>query len=268
MTAQTAIIESTTADIGRGGMFLGFGNSLRKEFTEWFRGPKAVIVAGVSVVSAIFMTLIPFIAEKTGEAEAAGLMSMDPTANVLLAYTDRFTLAFIVVLSTMSLLSSERDRGTLAWSLTNPVSPTAVILAKFVAAFLVLAVIAVAVPLLVSIGLATIVYGGPPDFAIVGPFAAMFLAVPLFYVALTVGLGSGIKSTVGVAGAAFAVMFVPQILGGLLPIVTELSPTSIGVWAMAVANGKEASSLTPIGWFVSMMVIVIGAKLVFDRQEV
>ena len=70
------------------------------------------------------------------------------------------------------------------------------------------------------------------------------------------------------AGVALAVMLVPQILGGLLPIVGELSPTSIGVWAMATATGQPASTSTLVGWLISMTVIVVGAKLVFDRQEV
>jgi hypothetical protein len=70
-----------------------------------------------------------------------------------------------------------------------------------------------------------------------------------------------------VAGVAFSVMFVPQILAGLLPIVGELSPTSIGTWAMLVAKGQPASMLTPIGWAISMVVLIVGAKVVFDRQE-
>ena len=37
---------------------------------------------------------------------------------------------------------------------------------------------------------------------------------------------------------------------------------------MAVAKGQPASSLTLVGWLVSMVVIVVGAKFVFDRQEV
>ena len=95
----------------------------------------------------------------------------------------------------------------------------------------------------------------------------LFLALPAFYIALTVALGTGIKSTVGVAGVAFAVLFLPQVIGGLLPIVNELSPTSIGSWAMQVARGQPASMLTPIGWAISMVVLLVGAKLVFDRQE-
>ena len=80
-------------------------------------------------------------------------------------------------------------------------------------------------------------------------------------------LGTVVKSTVGVAGVAFAVMFLPATIGGLVPVVAELSPTNIGSWAMLVAKGQPASLLTPIGWLISMAVLVVGAKLVFDRQE-
>jgi len=250
-----------------GGLFLGFRTVLRKELTEWVRGPKAIIVAGISVAGAVFMTLIPFIAEATHEAEQAGILSKDPTANVLLGWTGQ-TVALITVVATMALLSSERDRGTLGWSLTNPVSPTSIIAAKFVAAILVLAVAGVMLPMAVSIGLATVVYGSLPNLAIVGTFGVLFLALPSFYIALTIGLGTVVKTTAGVAGVAFAVMFVPQVIGGLVPIVNQISPTSIGAWAMATAKGEAASILTPIGWLVAMVAIVMGSKLVFDRQEI
>ena len=105
------------------------------------------------------MTLIPFIAEATHEAESAGLLSHDPTANVLLGWTGQ-TVALIAILATMALLSTERDRGTLGWTLTNPVSPTSVISAKFVVAFVVFVATAVLLPMLVSVGLATVLYGG------------------------------------------------------------------------------------------------------------
>jgi ABC-type transport system involved in multi-copper enzyme maturation permease subunit len=266
MTAQSAAIVPTAKRRIRGGMFLGFGTSFRKELTEWLRGPKFLIVAGVSIAGAVFMTLIPLIAEATKDAEAAGLTSKDPTANVLLGWTG-MTVALIAIVATMALVSTERDRGTLAWSLSNPVSPTSIIAAKFVAAFLAFSLAAVALPLAVSVCLATVVYGALPNLATVGTFGVLFLTLPAFYIALTVGLGTAIKSTAGVAGAAFAVMFVPQILGGLLPIVAQVSPTSIGVWAMAIAKGQPATVLTLVGWLVSMTVIVVGAKVVFDRQE-
>jgi ABC-2 type transport system permease protein len=272
VTAQSVAAANTTARRPRGGMFLGFTTILRKEITEWFKGPKALIVAGVSIVAAIFTTLIPFIVKATSQPAQAGVegtplsLTLDPTANVLLGWGGQ-TVPLIAVIATMALMSTERDRGTLAWTLTNPVSPTSVIAAKFIAGMLVFGVAAVILPLIVSVGLATVAYGALPDLAIVGAFAGLFLAVPAFYIALTIGLGTAVKTTAGVAGIAFAVMFVPQILGGLLPIITEVSPTSIGTWAMATAKGEPASMLTLAGWLVSMAVIVIASKLVFDRQE-
>jgi hypothetical protein len=89
----------------------------------------------------------------------------------------------------------------------------------------------------------------------------------VFYVGLTVALGTSVRSTAGVAALAFAVMFLPSMIGGLVPLVNELSPTSIGNWALAAATGGPASTLTLGGWLVSMLVLVIGAKLAFDRQE-
>jgi ABC-type transport system involved in multi-copper enzyme maturation permease subunit len=266
MTAQSSAVAHRTVPTPRRRSLLGFGTVVRKELTEWLRGPKALIILAVSVLGAVFMTLIPFIADATHEAESAGLLSHDPTANVLLGWTGQ-TVALIAILSTMALLSTERDRGTLAWTLTNPVSPTSVIAAKYIVALVVFVTTAVLLPMLVSVGLATVVYGGVPDLRVVGTFLALFAALPAFYIALTIALGTGLKSTVGIAGVAFAVMFLPQAIGGLLPIVAEVSPTSIGGWALQVAKGEPASMLTPIGWVISMTVLVVGAKLVFDRQE-
>lgn len=266
MTTQTITAEPAAIHRISGSTFLGFGTALHKELTEWICGPKALIVAAISVAGGIFMTLIPFIAQATHEVEEAGLATMDPTTNVLLGWTGQ-TVALVTIVATMALVSSERDRGTLAWTLTNPVSPTSIIAAKFTAAFLVFAAAAVALPLVVSSVLATVVYGGPPDLAVVGTFGVLFLTLPAFYIALTVGLGAGIKSTAGVAGVAFAVMFLPQILGGIIPVIAEVSPTSIAVWAHAIATGQAASTLTLVGWLVSMMVLAVGAKVVFDRQE-
>ena len=60
----------------------------------------------------------------------------------------------------------------------------------------------------------------------------------------------------------------PTMLGSLVPVIAEVSPTAIGGWAMAVATGQPASTLTLIGFLVSMAILAVTAKVVFDRQEV
>ena len=264
---MTAAVRTDRGLSAADSLFLGFGAIFRKELVEWLRGPKAAIVAGIAVTGAIFMTLIPFLAVATGETPDPGLVTNDPTTNVLLGWTGT-TAGLIVIIATMSLLSAERDRGTLAWSLSNPVSPTAILAAKFVAAVLVLAVAVVALPLAVSSAVATVAYGAPPDLAVVGTFGLLYLTVPVFFVAVTLGLGAVIRTTAGVAGAGLAILFVPQVLGGLVPVLGEASPTSIGAWAMAVATVGSGSPLTLVAWTVAMVAIVVAAKLAFDRQEV
>ena len=124
---------------------------------------------------------------------------MDPTDNVLLGWAG-MTMAVVALLASMSLLSGERDRGTLAWSLTLPVSPTSVLAAKWLAAILALTVVTILAPLGVSVAVATVAYGSLPDLGTVGLFAAVYIAVPAFYVSLTLALSTVVKGTAGIAG--------------------------------------------------------------------
>ena len=86
--------------------------------------------------------------------------------------------------------------------------------------------------------------------------------------ALTLALSTVVKGTAGIAGIGFAVMFLPSVIGALVPVIGELSPTAIGGWAIAVATGQPASPLTLVGFLGSMAILAVGAKLIFDRQEV
>lgn len=266
MTAHPVTIDAAAATGSRSSIFLGFRTAFGKELTEWVHGPKVLVVGGLAVAVAIFTTLLTRIEQATTDpGEIVGL-STDPTVNALLGWSGQM-VGMVAIIATMTVVSVERDRGTLAWSLTNPVSPTSILAAKFAAAMIVFCLAAVALPMAVSVGVATIAYGGIPDLATVAVFSGLFLAVPAFFLALTIGLGAGIRSTAGIAAVALAVLFVPQMLGGMVPGVTELSPTSIGQWAQAVVMGEPAPVSIPISWGISMVAIVVGAKLVFDRQE-
>ena len=266
MTAHSATIDSPAITGSAGSMFLGFRNAFRKEFTEWLHGPKVFVIAGLSVAIAIFTTMLTRIEQATVDPGEVLEVSTDPTFNALLGWSGQI-VGMIAIIATMATISVERDRGTLAWSLTNPVSPTSILAAKFAASLAALSVAAVILPMGVAVVVATVAYGALPDLGVIATFTVLFLAVPAFFLALTIGLGAGIKSTAGIAGVALAVLFVPQMLGGMVPFMNELSPTNIGQWAQAIVVGDPAPLSIPIVWVASMVVIVIGAKVVFDRQE-
>jgi ABC-type transport system involved in multi-copper enzyme maturation permease subunit len=264
MTARPMAVEPTATPGAKGAMFLGFGTVFRKEIAEWIRGRRALVVGLVSIAGAVLTTSISFIA---GEAPAGEPpLPTDPTINVLLGW-EGLTFQIVALLATIGLLTAERDRGTLAWNLSNPVSPTSVIAAKWSSALVVYGLVGVLLPLGISSVIATIVYGSMPNLVTVGLFAGLYLMVPAFYIGLTVALGTFVKSTAGIAGIGFAAMLLPTAFGALLPVVNQVSPTSIGAWVMATVTGGSASALTLAGWVVSMGVLTIGAKLAFDRQE-
>jgi ABC-2 type transport system permease protein len=264
MTAEATTLAPVATDNRDGSPFLGFGTVFRKEIAEWVRGRRALIVGGVSIAFAALTTIIPFIVPK--DSPGAGALSMDPTINVLSGWNG-LTFPIVAVLATMSLMSGERDRGTLGWNLTNPVSRASIVFAKWAAAMVVYASVGVILPIATSSIIGAVVYGGFPELETIGLFALLYLTVPAFYIGLMVTLGTGLKATAGIAGIGFLVMFLPSAFGALLPIINEVSPTSIGAWAMATATGGPASVLTLGGWFVSMAILAVGAKVVFDRQE-
>jgi ABC-type transport system involved in multi-copper enzyme maturation permease subunit len=264
MTVDSVALEPLPRGRRGGGLFLGLSTELRKETMEWVRGRRALVVGLISLAAAAFSTVISFIA---GEAPpGAPPLSMDPTTNVLLGWGS-LSFELVVLLATIGLLSAERDRGTLAWSLSHPVSRTSVLAAKWGAGLLVYGVVGIFIPLAVSSAVATVVYGSVPNLGAVGLFAGLYLMVPAFYIGLTVALGTFVRSTPAIAAIGLAVMFLPSVFGGLLPIVREASPTSIGGWALATAVGQSAPMLPLVGWLAAMAVLGIGAKIVFDRQE-
>jgi hypothetical protein len=157
---------------------------------------------------------------------------------VLLGWTGQ-TVALIAILATMALLSTERDRGTLGWTLTNPVSPTSVISAKFVVAFVVFVATAVLLPMLISIGLATVLYG-LPDLAL--GRSSSFMALPAF-TSLTIALGAGIVD--GRRGRRRVRGCSCRRLSAAAADRERALADVDRIWTVQVARGQPASILTP-----------------------
>ena len=175
MTAQPQ--SSSPQRRPREGPFLGLGTVIRQGID--LVGPRAEghTTPWAAVLGAIFMTLIPFIAEATKEASSAGLLSHDPTTNVLLGWTGADGRGHRHPGDDGARVDRARPGHTRP-TLTNPVSPTSVISAKFVVAFAIFVATAILLPMLVSIGLATVVYGGLPDLCVIGIFLVLFRRCP------------------------------------------------------------------------------------------
>jgi ABC-type transport system involved in multi-copper enzyme maturation permease subunit len=172
-----------------------------------------------------------------------------------------------VVIATMSLMTAERDRGTLAWSLTTPVARPAIPLAKWAAGVVALGSAAILVPLALQVVIATIAYGALPDLPLIAGFGVLYLLAPAFWVALAITLGTVSTSTAGVAGIGLLVLFLPSVIGAFAPTIAEISPTAAHIWAHTVVTGGPVQWLVPVVTLAAMAILGLGAALAFDRQD-
>ncbi len=121
------------------------------------------------------------------------------------------------IFASIGMLTQERETGTLAWTLSKPISRSSVLLAKWTAAVLALAVFAVMLPLTWMVVLSTLTYGNVPDLAAVARFGGVLIALPALFVALDLGLATRIHNQAGIAAIAFAIAFAPYFLSAFLP---------------------------------------------------
>jgi ABC-type transport system involved in multi-copper enzyme maturation permease subunit len=242
----------------------GFRPFLRKEVFEWWQRRAALVtflvVSGLGIVG----TLATRIDELAGGVPTAA--ELDPTANVLNAQFDQWIL-FAGIFASIGMLITERVTGTLAWTLSKPISRSSVLVAKWFGALIMLIAFAVILPLAVSVAVATWSYGGVPDLATVARFGLVLIALPAFFVALNLAVATRIDSQAAVAAIAFAVVGAPYLIGSFVPGVAELWPTSIAAMAAPFAIGEPANLPTVASWAISLVVIGLAGLLIFNRED-
>jgi ABC-type transport system involved in multi-copper enzyme maturation permease subunit len=269
-TAMDSIGTHVTERAEPSGAFLGFATFVRKELHWWWSGRAAIIVFAIATLlgglSVLGDRLTLMIATAQGQPIPDGAITLDPTLNVLNAQWDQW-LIFITIFVSMGLLTTERESGTLAWSLSKPLARTSLLLGKWTAAVVMLGIVGIVLPMLVGTALALLAYGGLPDLGRVGLLALLMLSVPAFFLALTLALGTWVRNQGGIAGIAFAVAAVPLLVGMFLPTVAQMWPTSIGGWSTALAAGGPIVIGPPLAWIAGMVIVAAGALGRFARED-
>lgn len=263
MTAFVATLSTTTP--ARSPRLLGLRPVVAKEIHEWFANRRAWILLGVTTVMMLLNTLSARIAGTSlvGRDLPAGL-SFDPTVNVL-AKWDQW-LFFFAITFTVSLLIVERDRGTLAWSLTKPLSRRALIVGKWLGAMAIYVPFGLVLPMVACVVAATLSYG-TPDVGRVAVATVLLAGVPAFFIGLTLALATFLPSQSAVGGAAVLVAIAPGLVGAVFPSIAMALPPAIGSWAVGVALGGTVSALTPIGWLIGMVVVTLAGITIISRGD-
>ena len=271
---MTASIVSSPARIaGRtlAGRLIGFAPLVRKDLGEWTHGKRLWVIL---VVTTLFMALSAangaivnwIIANAPSDATVPQAASMVPLDNFLAAIGSQI-FVMVAIFASMSLLVAERERGTLSWVASKPVSRGAIWVAKWTASAAVVSIVAGIVPLAVTFGLVVVLYGmvsaGVVAMTIVGTVASI-----VFIVAVVLAASTVVSNQPAAAAIGFAVFFLPSLFLGLSPVdLAPYLPTSILPWAVGLGTGADVGLATPIAWAISVIGLAAFATWRLGRME-
>ena len=242
MTASISL-PTRVAGSASGDRFAGFGPLFRKELREWAHSKRVWVILAVTtlfmVLTAANAAINTWIIANIPEATTSNaVISLDPMTNFLGAVSSQI-FVIVAIFAVMGLLVADRDRGTLSWVASKPVSRGAIWLSKWAAAAIVVSLVAGIIPLAVTFGLVAVLYGsaGVAAFAVA---AVGVIASITFMIAVVLAVSTVISNQSAVAAIGFAVFFLPGILASLLPIdLSPFLPTSIMAWAIGLVAGAD-----------------------------
>ena len=206
-----------------GGRPGGFRNLVGKENGEWIAGPS--LLAHVAIWTFIVAVISAVIAYVRGEMEP-GYTPVDINRAGALMFFVLGSVASViaVVAKTQGAIIGEKQLGTAAWVLSKPASRRAFVLAKLAVHFRWLALVTLLFPALVFYGLMTAISTlPPPPLLFLGGLGILALGL-LFYLALSLLLGTVFESRGPLAGCVFGFMVAGFMIANYAPWLTAAFP--------------------------------------------
>jgi ABC-2 type transport system permease protein len=251
----------------------GFANLLSKETGAWWRTRGWLIqtIIWVAILNGILAILL--FATPESEAGASGFDRRAEGAIVFLTM-GLISLAIGATIIGQEAVIDEKRSGTAAWVLSKPVSRAAFILAKLIAHGLGLLVTGVIIPGVIAFGMITAAGGS----IAIGDFAVaqgIVLLNTLFYLTLTLMLGTLSEGRGAVIAIPIAIAFGYQIFLGLAPWLADVTPWGFLQGAGSpippvarVALGQATLPMMPIiATVVWCVLFTIVALWRFAREE-
>ena len=243
----------------------GFGNMLRKELGQWW-GTRTwwvqiliwmLILNGITTIVAL---------TETGTPEAV-------LQEAVQTFLDIAVLAVGIgtIIVAQGAIVGEKQLGTAAWVMSKPASRSAFILAKTLAYAIGYGITAILIPS--AIFIITIRQLIPVQLALMPFIAGVALAAlgQLFYLTLTLMLGTFFSSRGPIAGIGIVFIMTGLLLNGFIPFqVLIVSPWPLPDVAAGLALGTELPSVWPVPiiavavWIVVMTAVALWR---FEREE-
>jgi ABC-2 type transport system permease protein len=270
----------------------GLETLLRKEHQAWW-GTRlwwanaliwfAILNGMVALVMWVVPTIVPMIALNDSRLPEEQRQTLERDMQNLHDNRDTFGLqgfyqmaglatAIGVMIVTQGAIVGEKQSGTAAWVLSCPVSRSAFVMSKFLAlgaGTLIVMIGMQGIPVFAQVSLAR---GEPlPVLPFLGSLGLLSLHL-LFYLSLTLMLGTLFDSRAPVIGIPLALFFGQSLLGGLIgtfvPGLPPFLPHSLAEQAMSLALGQPLLSYIPITvTLFSILVFVLAAIRRFAQAE-
>lgn len=251
----------------------GFANLLSKETGAWWRTRGWLIqtIIWVAILDGILAILL--FATPESEAGASGF-ELGAEAMIVFLTMGLISLAIGAVIIGQEAVIDEKHSGTAAWVLSKPVSRVAFILAKLIAHGLGLLVTGVIIPGVIAVVMLAAAGRTVDPGNFVMAQGLVFLST-LFYLALTLMLGTLSDGRGAVIGIPIAIAFSYQLFLGLAPWLADVTPWGFLAGAGSpippvarVALGQAALPTMPIiATTIWCLLFTIVALWRFGREE-
>lgn len=206
-----------------GGPLSGFRNLVGKENGEWTAGPSLLAHGAIwMLIVALVSVAVAFI---RGQMEPGYTPTDINRAGTLMFFVLGSVASVIaVVAKTQGAIIGEKQLGTAAWVLSKPASRRAFVFAKLAVHFRWLLIVTLLFPAVVFYVLMTAISTlPPPPLLFLGGFAILALGL-LFYLALSLLLGTVFESRGSLAGSVFGFMVGGFMIANYAPWLTAAFP--------------------------------------------
>ena len=248
----------------------GLNNLLDNEFAGWWKTRMWWIQC------LIWVGLIGFIVGTALFGTPGARPSLIDGVDLYAIIAGIFPAVGVVIIMQDTLVGDKKD-GTAAWVMSKPAARQAFILSKLIANSLGILATMVVIPGIVVYGMISIgVKASPSPLLFLLAFGLIFLSL-LFYLTLTLMLGTFFKSRGPVIGITMAILFLQQYMIGLLPVLryvfpwslfVDLSNPNVRAIVPSLLTGQPIYSYIPIICLaVESILFILIAVWRFNREE-
>lgn len=268
MATNKVILQSVNAQ----GRLMGFGSLFRKENQGWWRTRTWLIHTVIwlvlinGVVFGVLKSPVP------PEMENAP----PPSGTMIFVIMSGLMTGLGIILVMQGSILDEKKSGTAAWVLSKPLSRPAFILAKLAANSLAALLIMVVLQGVIAFVQMRAFDTAPPDLLLFLAGLGLLALHLLFYLTLTLMLGTIFQDRAAVMGITIGLLFGAQFVAGAFPFLVKIMPWLMimpvnenpQALAHLVMMGQPLPFVTPIIGTVVLIVIFVGVTLWrFGREE-